>query len=192
MGEILAHALALRQCLKRRRIHLGALALVGEVAVNAVHQVDGRRQQTDACAETGPGIGGKFGVSRHHGRGKNKFVGSLKTGMGLVTKVLAHRVPAELAARQMHGLREHLAVCQHPQLGVRDLQREETAAVAKNVPGGIDLGRLRAYLQTMAQQGLGGAVQRGQIGHVLRCLHRGLVVVHRLVGDLQFHAAPRL
>ena len=192
VGEVLAHALALRQRFECRRIDLGALALVAEVAVNAVHQVDGGCQQTVAGAKAGPGVGAEFSVARHHRGGKDKFVGRLKTGMGLVTKVLSHRVPAELAARQKHRLGEHLANCQYPQLGMRDLQREETAAVAKHVPGGVEMGGFRADLKTVAQQGLGGTVQRCQIRHVLRRFHRRSVFVHRLVGNLQLHADPRL
>ena len=64
--------------------------------------------------------------------------------------------------------------------------------IAKHIHRGADLGGLRCDLQMVAEQLLAGPVQRCQVGHVLRRFHRRAVVVHRLVGDGQFHNAPTL
>ena len=42
MGEVLAHASALRQSFQCRGVNIGALTRISTVTVDALHQIDGR------------------------------------------------------------------------------------------------------------------------------------------------------
>ena len=122
MGKVLAHAFALRQRLQRRGIHLGAQALVGEVAVNAVHQVQRTQQQALAWRKAGACVAGKVVVVRRHAGGKNKFVGRIKLCACVIAKALAHHLPGHQVVRQVAGLGVDLAGGHHAQAPVRHLQ----------------------------------------------------------------------
>ena len=65
--KVLAHAFALRQCLQCRGVDLGALALVREVGMDVLHQVDAGIQQRCAGAKAAAREGGKLGIARHKG-----------------------------------------------------------------------------------------------------------------------------
>ena len=192
VGKVLAHALTLGQRLQGRGVHLGALALVGEVGVDALHQVLRGGQQRGAGGKTGAGVGGKVGVTRHKGRGKHKFAGGIKARAGYITHQLTGALPGDGAVWQRPRLGGHHTVRHHLQRAVRALQGEKAAAVAKHIKRQAALRRQGADAEGVFQQLLVGAAQRLQVGHVLRGLYGGHIVVTRFVGDLQLHQVPRL
>ena len=192
MGEILAHPLALGQRLQSRGVDHGALALVHEIGMHALHQLGGRRQQAPAWRKAGPGIGHKAGIQRGKGRGENEIIGSIKVGARAVTKQFAHRLPAQAAAGHSTGLGTHHAARHHFQRRMGCLQRKEAAAVAVDIGASHQACRARTDVELVAEQQLRPIFQGLQIRHVLGGLYPGGIVVAGAVGDLQPHGVPTL
>jgi len=113
VGKILAHPFTLRQRLPCRGVDLGALALVSEVAVNALHQVLRCRQYARAGRKTGPRISRKFAVPGHKGRREYKFSRGLEAHPRAIPKQLPGLLPADTAAGRRGINRRDQAVRYH-------------------------------------------------------------------------------
>ena len=64
--------------------------------------------------------------------------------------------------------------------------------VAIHIQRTAQLRRLRIDDQLVRQHRLGGVVTGLHVGHMLRVLHRRLVAIERVVGNLQQHQVPTL
>ena len=187
VGKVLADALALCQRLQRRGVDLRALALVGEVVVDALHQVTRCRHQRHTRRKAWPGVSGEFRVARGVGRRKNELRSSVKRFIGAVTKALTHLLPRPSAVWLVSDLGGHQAARNHFQLGVCGLQRKENACVAVHVHRGNLLCGCWGDIQAVADQLLADSVERLQVGNMLCNVHRWHVVVAGFVRDAQLH-----
>ena len=122
VGEVLAHPFALRQRFERRCCDLGAFALVGEVVMDAVHQIQRGREQAGTRRETGAGIGREFGLAGRVRRSKDEFRRGVVYPVGAVAKKFSHQFPRQLADRHARRLGRYYAGREHAQPRVCRLQ----------------------------------------------------------------------
>jgi hypothetical protein len=188
--EVLADALALRQCLDRGRVDLGAFRLVVEVAVHALRQVHRDVEGRPAGHEAGPCIGREVVVTRHVRRRKDKVRGGIEGRALAVDEALADRLPSQVAChgrREHGGLRIDHAFSDDDQFVVRRIERKKCACVAVQIRQLAALRRLGRDAQRVAHEPLRRGGERLQMRKMLRRLDGRRVVVTGFVGDVQQH-----
>ena len=185
MREILAHTLAAIQRRSGGGVDLGGVGGVGELGVDAVHQLARGVQQRPAGREGGPRVVDEHVARVHVHRGKDEFRGRLVGRLGAVHVGVARGFPGDAALHR----RGHRCVDQragaHVQHGVRAVDLEHGAHVAVGIALRGDEHRIGVHLQREIQHPLPRRVHRLQVQQVQRRLHRRLVVVARVVGDAQ-------
>ncbi|SCC91630.1 hypothetical protein THIX_10671 [Thiomonas sp. X19] len=190
MGVVLADAVAQFQGLRRAGVGLGAFGVVGEIGVDAVHQVQRAFEQRAARGEAGRGVGGGLGEQRREMAAEAEL-GLRHEGLaGAVEQQVAHVAPGGAGGEVGRGrrLHPHQADGVDAQGVVRGVEGEQAAGVAEHVvafAGVVGRGPDDAFVQHAL---LRGFVTRAQVGEVMSQFHRRLVGVGGEVFDAVEHA----
>ncbi len=176
---VLADAGAQFERLRGAGLHFGALGVVGEVGVDALHQVEGAAEQRLLGRKAGGGVGGCGGKQG----GEMGAEGELGLGdIGLadaVEQLFAHLFPRRTGVPVGRLGRAHLhqADGAHGQRVMRAVVGEELTLVAEHIDIAVPMFGLGVNVADVVDAFLRGVIERAEVRQMVGQLDRGGVGV---------------